>query len=144
MPTPRLPQKRKLSRVPESSVEKEIRTLAELNGWRTHKIDVMRGVTVEYKKKDGRTSKRKFSEGEVGQADLIMVRPWAIYSYDCIYVECKTANGRYSKNQLAWAEVRRREGYVVIQIDPKAPNAWMNLCEQAALIGIKVERKTFA
>lgn len=65
---------KRATRVSESSVESEIRTLLELHGWRTHKIDVMRGVTVEYATGGKSRGKRRFSEGAAGQPDLIAVR----------------------------------------------------------------------
>lgn len=90
----------------ESSVEQEIRTMLELRGWRVHKIDVMRGVTVEY----GSRGKRRFTEGFPGQPDMLAVRPDA-----AIYIECKRPKGgRLSTMQAAAHAVLRRDGFTVI------------------------------
>lgn len=120
----------------ESSVESEIRTLLELNGWRTHKIDVMRGVTVDY----GARGKRRFSEGTPGQPDLIAMRPSGFgWSVGCtvLYIECKRPRGgNLSKAQEAMHGVLREEGYPVI-----VARSWRDVVEQARDCFITVERR---
>lgn len=96
---------RQSQRVSEKSVEHAIRTRAELNGFRTHKIDVMRGVKVSYRQ----GGIRNFSEGVPGQPDLIIVRKdWACYC------ECKAPDGALSPEQKIVHDVMRKSGFIVI------------------------------
>lgn len=100
----------------EKSVESEIRTMLELRGWRVHKIDVMRGVTVDY----GDRGRRRFSEGTPGQPDLIAVRPWLTKPYpntvdQVLYIECKRPRGgKLSAAQIAAHAALRKDGFKVI------------------------------
>ena len=130
----------------EKSVEKGIRDMAAYNGWRTHKIDVMKGVTVDYAELGG--GKRKFTEGTPGQADLIMVRPrLATHAHmkafpvalpmDCFYVELKRPKGgRYEAHQKIWADVTEKDGFVVL----RKIRSWDELVAEARKRGIEVER----
>lgn len=117
---------------PEKSVEAAIRTMLELRGWRVHKIDVMRGVTVVYKKKGGGESRRRFSEGTKGQPDLLAVRPWSHRpcpnpGHSVLYIECKRPRGgKLSAAQIAAHAVLRKDGFVVI-----VPTSWPDAVAQA-------------
>lgn len=93
-------------RTAEKSIEAEIRTLAELYGWRTHKTDVFRGVEVRYPGKDGF---RRFSEGVKGQPDLVMLPPGG-----ALYVETKALDGKLSSDQEIFHAVLRKDGFEVI------------------------------
>lgn len=127
----------KQPRITEASVESEIRTMLELNGWRVHKTDVMRGVTVDY----GPKGKRRFSEGAAGQPDLLAVRCiWAAKALglsnmaECLYVECKAPGKSPEPHQRAFHEVLRKEGFRVI-----VAQSWRQLVVDAELMGMKVE-----
>lgn len=105
----------KRPRVPESSLEHEIRTLAALKyRARVHKIDVMRGVQVQYEH-NGKLSTRRFSEGTPGQPDLVLLWP----SPQVLYVECKAKDGRLAPHQRAFHDILRRDGFSVI-----VPRSW--------------------
>lgn len=118
----------------EKSVEAEIRTMLELHGWRVHKIDVMRGVTVDYGEGRG---KRRFSEGTNGQPDLLAVRPWITKPYpnrehSVLYIECKRPRGgKLSTAQIAAHATLRKDGFVVI-----VPTSWPDAVAQAREAGI--------
>jgi hypothetical protein len=120
--------------VPESSVQMEVRTLLELNGWKSHFLDVFRNVTVSY----GDRGTRKFTEGTPGQADLIAVRPMDVIGMaECLYIELKRKGKKSQPHQQAWAAVVRRDGFVVLS----DVTGWEDLKVKAAEVGIKIERR---
>lgn len=130
-------RRRRKRRVPEKSIQAEIVALLQLSGWRVHVIDVIRGRRVQY---GDRT--RILNQGDVGQPDLIAVRHDALSSrwaqahvFEALYIETKAADGRLSPMQVAFHEVLRREGYVVI-----VARSWADVVAGAAAEGIKVER----
>lgn len=127
------PAKRvKHPRISEKSVESAIRTILELNGWRTHKLEVFAGIDVIYNH-GGKSSTRTYSEGDIGQADLIAVRPAPRLAL--LYIENKAKDGKMSPEQKAWRAVREREGFTVVC--PRSPeDCW----EQMRAAGIEPMR----
>jgi hypothetical protein len=130
-------KKPKRPRVPEKSVESEIRTILELNGWSVHKIDVMRGVRVVYKHK-GKESERRSTEGTAGQADLIAVRPAPRLAV--CYIEAKAKDGKIRTMQPAWQAVKRKDGFVVIVIPPGVEDGAEECWRQMRAAGIEPMR----
>jgi len=138
----------KKTQTSERSNEQEIIDLLLLNNWRVHKIDVLKGVSIEYRKGSAKASTRKFTDptAEEGQADLIAVRPWAARAltapyiaaprFDCLYIEVKAKGQRSKPHQRAWAEVRRRDGFIVLS----DCRSWADVVQGAARFGVQVER----
>lgn len=118
----------------ERSIQSEIRTLLELNGFVTHHLEVFAAAAVDYK---GRT--RRFTEGTPGQADLIAVRPFSggvVGLTQTLYIEVKRKGSRSKKHQECWQAVRRREGFAVLA----DCRSWSDVVTQARSLGIEVER----
>lgn len=127
--------------VPEKSVQNEIRSLLEHYGWMTHHLEVFSSAVVDY---DGR--KRRFTEGTPGQADLIAVRPAPVTHQsplcrarlcEALYIEVKRRGSKSKKHQVAWQEVRRRDGFIVLS----DCRSWADVVGKAKEAGVEVERR---
>lgn len=128
----------KKPRVSEKSVEAEIRTMLELNGWRTWKTDVFAGAQIAYEHK-GKVSHRRFSEGIVGQPDLIATRPFYVGDSrggQILLVECKAPDGKLTAAQKACHRVLEKEGYLVL-----TARSWADLLARAMSKGLFIGRK---
>ena len=89
----------------ESALERQIADYLALDSW------ICRHFEQNFRERKIKTV------GEPGMPDLLCLRYHSIDHWaNCLWIECKTADGRYSMDQRAWRTRERRWGATVLHM----------------------------